>query len=324
MIKGFIKNTILAGAVATAAFAGQITGQQIKVGTGTGGVNGLTGNFTGGYMNSAANCIGAQVAQANFTGCTAPVITGSGQRTYAPFLWQGTTPVQVGPNGETSGLQVTGADAITYAMVNNGTTTCTAANDGGCNFWSLSNNQSLKIPIGVFGVTAAHVMLNDYWGATGAVNEHVFLDFNTASDGSGTTTTRTYDLTNGTEIRSATNCSAGSGSCTTVARTTSSANTALVFTSAYTNNTLSTSPYFGTSGSVNLDAISFAVSIGDQSLWLADIRVSNTGGSLNVSRGALTAITLETSSTPEPSTILLLLGGFGVLGAARLRARKSA
>ena len=113
----------------------------------------------------------------------------------------------------------------------------------------------------------------------------------------------------------------------------SSANTSVVFQSDYTNNSDPTSPYFGTSGAftdspgprgVFLDAISFAVSLGDQSLWLADIRVSNTGGAANVSRGALSAITLEVSSTPEPSTILLLLGGFGVLGAARLRARKSA
>ena len=324
MNNGIIKSLILVGVVTTTAFAGQI-----KVGTGANGGNGLTGTAAGQYMASAANCVGASFAQAGFTACTAPVLTltnGIGQRNYSPFLWQGTLPSQAGPNGETAGLLQTGTDGITYAMVNNGSTTCTAAGDGGCNFWSLRETESITIPIGVFGVTKAHLGLNDYWGLIGAQNTQVFLDFNTASDGSGAATTVQFNLTNGVEIRSATDCAPSivSGPCTTVARTATSANTFNLYTSSYTNNTVATGLYNGTNGSVNLDVLAFSVAAANQARWLVDIRVGNVGGGNNISRTALTAITLETSSVPEPSTVLMLLGGLGVLGYARKRATKVA
>ena len=150
MIKGFIKHTILAGAVATAAFATQIT-SQIRVGTGTGGVNGLTGTGTGFYLNSSANCIGAQAAQAGFkagfTGCTAPAVGLASQRNYNTTLWAGSIPAQAGPNGEPSGLQYTDPNnGVVYAMVNEGTSAAT-----GANYWAITNT-TIKIPTGIFEV----------------------------------------------------------------------------------------------------------------------------------------------------------------------------
>ena len=166
-------------------------------------------------------------------------------------------------------------------------------------------------------------MLNDYWGLIGGVNTVVFLDFNTAYDRSGPPFSYVINLQNGTNIRSATECVAASGPCTTVSRTTTSPNVFNVFSSSYTNNTGS-GLYAGTTGTVNLDPLAFSVFPNEQSDWLAAIRIVSTGGGFNVGRAALTAITLETATVPEPTTVLMLLGGLGVLGYARKRSGKIA
>ncbi len=323
MIKGFIKNSILAGAVATAAFAGQI-----KVGSGANGINGLTGTAAGQYLNAGTACVGTALAQAGFSGCAAPVITGAGQRNYSTSLFSGSVPNQPGPTGENTALQLTASDGITYAMINNQSLTCNSANDGGCNLWSVQGNQSITIPIGIIGVTAAHIMLNDYWGVSGQQNTNVFLDFNTQSNGSGTVTTRAFNLVNGTEIRDATQCTTANAvgatnTCSTYAASTTSANTLSVFNGSYTNNTVAASPYFNTGGNFALDALKFTVNVGDQNLWLADIRITNLGGGTNISRTALSAITLEASATPEPATVFVLAGGLITLAFTRRRIAKA-
>jgi len=96
-------------------------------------------------------------------------------------------------------------------------------------------------------------------------------------------------------------------------------NTNSVFTTSYSDWT-ATSPYQHTTGLLALDAVSFTIPQG-LNAWLTDIKVGNTGGALNVSRTALTAITLVES--PEPSTWMLAFGCLGVIGYS-IRRRRSA
>jgi hypothetical protein len=185
-------------------------------------------------------------------------------------------------------------------------------------------------------------MLNDYWGELGGQDTTVALDFTQNSDGTGQLVSVPFALTNGVEIRSAVDCTGGSAAnpakvCPSYDYATSSPNTVQVYSAVYTDVTAPTSYYYQTQGAIVLDALTFSIPVDDQGLWLADIRISNNypyagNRSYNMSRTALTAITLETSgdvvssaadsaSTPEPSTSMLFLAGIGLIGTCCYRRR---
>jgi len=290
----------------------------VQVGSGTNGVNGLTGN----YFASALNCVGQQYTQAGFTGCAAPSAGAFGERNFNTTLWASAVPTQNGPSGETAGLQLTDThDGVTFAMLNEGGNSTN-------NYWGGSGSAAagpavITIPIGIFGVSEVWTMLNDYWGMNGVNNTTVTLNFDNKSDGSdaGSATTEVFNLVNGVQIRSATDCTAKGVTldCTAFSRTTSSAGTSNAFAASYSNDTLAGSPFIGTSGNLTLDDQAFAVILANEGKWLVNVQVSNSNGGSGTSgtpsRTALTAITVQT--VPEPATFGMILGGLALLGAAR-------
>jgi hypothetical protein len=171
------------------------------------------------------------------------------------------------------------------------------------------------------------------------------LDFTQNSDGTGQLVSVSVALTNGVEIRSAVDCTGASAAnpakvCPSYNYATSSPNTVQVWSATYTDITTAASNYYQTQGELVLDALAFSIPVDDQGLWLADIRISNNARcagscSYNISRTALTAITLETAgdvvfssadaaSTPEPSTSMLFLAGIGLIGTCCYRRRLAA
>jgi hypothetical protein len=181
------------------------------------------------------------------------------------------------------------------------------------------------VPIGIFGVSTANIMLNDYWGDVGGRETTVTLNFSGTSNGA-TTASVAFNLVNGTDIRSAVICSGPSAgntvACPSLAYTASGGvQNTNVFSRGYTDNSASANAFFHTQGNLVLDALAFSVPNVDQGLWLTSIQVGNVGGATNVSRTALTAITLIT--TPEPSTMLLMAAGcMAVLGYRRRKGAK--
>jgi len=245
--------------------------------------------------------------------------TWAGEKVYNSTLFTGDTVTGVEPTSG-NGMQQ-------YTDTNNPTGSVVFAMDGdGNNFWSsataaaVNSATSINIPVGVFSVSSASILLNDYWG----VGNTDTVTFNFANAG-----TVSYTLTDGNQISSATDCHAASTSdttsplCTAFNSPPSSASTDIAWTSSYTNSTTSTTnPYAATSGTLNLDDITFAFTgipnFSTDTLNSITITDNNNctptvaGCSAINSRLALSAITVDT--TPEPSTDLLLVAGLGIIG----------
>ncbi len=82
------------------------------------------------------------------------------------------------------------------------------------------------------------------------------------------------------------------------------------------NNTV----YAGSSGNVVLGDQGFQFGTAFYGLYLVDVKIAEASGVGNTSQTALSAITVD--ATPEPSTIWLLLSGFGAAGMSCLRRKK--
>jgi len=329
---------------------------QIQIG-GSNGTAGLTSN----YVNAASGspCAGSyasgQSSLAGYSGCLATGVgaTISGGLAGTNFknlpdvtsLYVGTTEGGAGLAAPPTSLTANDAlgAAVTFDLMNNNIW----AGSGGTSTGTVSGvatTTSLIVPVGVFGVDKVWTMLNDYWGEIGAQNTSVTFNFGTTSNQTSGYDSVKFTLTNGNEIRDAVDCSGVSttpapdathttqytaAGCRQYAGTTTSANTANAFHSAYNGDTNASSAYFFTSGSVNLDDQLFTFSAARQGEWLDSITISNTGGLAGIipatSRTALSAITVDTTvvvPTPEPGSIMLILSGIGAIGVSRIRRRR--
>jgi hypothetical protein len=225
-------------------------------------------------------------------------------------------------------------------------------------YWRSSNsNTDLIIPVGLANVASVSTLLNDYWGAVGTTNIQFYFCFSATSNGSCTPGQLVnVSLLDGTQVRSSIVCNSGvAGSCptgtgaTSISKNSLSAtsisggvtiNTAEVFRAAYTgipttvpgSSTLpatlvaNPSPWAGsTSGDVVLDAQQFLFGASNQFLSYIEVKdpnaVAYSSSSVLGSRFALSAITID--QAPEPSTIVLVLSGLGIVGLGRLRRRKN-
>lgn len=212
------------------------------------------------------------------------------------------------------------------------------------NFWySVSAGtgagaSTITIPIGIFGVNTISTMLNTAGGVTtggtigGNANAYASISFQfNATDATGLTGTNvfeTFALLNGTTQR---NILDGLGG---YASTISSSYTATdMGTAAGTNYTVKTgNDWIGTVNSAGtgvpinstmvLDYQMFPVLNAYRSDFLVAVIVTDTGtgSGVNFSHEILSGITV---TTPEPSTVLMVLSGFGAIGLARLRRRRS-
>ncbi|MDP9170512.1 MAG: PEP-CTERM sorting domain-containing protein [Acidobacteriota bacterium] len=218
-------------------------------------------------------------------------------------------------------------DGVTFSIMN----------DGGNNYWAINSSAgasaTMTIPVGVFGVTNVWTLLNDYWGVKGAQNTSVTLNFGNSATVAGAGMSQTFNFTNGTEIRDATDCTGKSTSpapgvnpsgfptaCTTFA-TTTTGSTSQAFSTAYNGSSNAKSQYYNTSGNLVLDDQALLVDpkyFGD---YLVNVQVTDAGGGPAISRDALSALTV---ATPEPASVAMFLGGMTGMFLLYGRRRKAA
>lgn len=175
---------------------------------------------------------------------------------------------------------------------------------------------SIVVPVNVVGASSAYILLNDYWGVSGSNYQVVFNYVGGSSD--------TFSLTAGTNIDDAVECGTApsdasptfsGANCTNYIQSTSSPNTDGAFTADYTNTSVNQTPYSGTSGTLDIEDLTFNVSA-FSALDLANITITEENNLNLSSRLGLSAITVagsSPSSVPEPSTVVLLLAGLGAL-----------
>jgi hypothetical protein len=219
------------------------------------------------------------------------------------------------PNYQSGFQQFTDTNAgVTFGMLDDGA--------NGNNLWASGNGSttgatSIIVPVNVTGVNEAYILLNDYFGVSGSTYQVVFNYVGGASD--------TFNLTAGVNIDDATECGTaagdksptwtGAGNCTTYVQSTSSPNTDGAFTANYANTSTNTSPYSGTSGTLDLEDLSFNVAAFSGNI-LGSITITEGNNVNDGSRLGLSGITVAgttESLTPEPSTVVLLLAGLGVM-----------
>ncbi len=321
---------------------------QIQIGQVVSGLNdGLTTTYvTSGCMSSSGTnydgCAGGGAGSFSLRAYNGNLMYSAMSGSSQPTL--GLTPTNTAAYNSAStaavasGSTVTDAtNQITFAMIDSN-------NAAGSNFWAGLGTTQMVIPIGIFGVTNVWTMLNNYVGTNNSNTTDITFTF--ASDSKGTTgiDTLTLDLVNGVEVRESVDCSSGcaayanatglaSGATNVTANYTAGSGPASVavqayagtlLTASYSNN--ATSPYNATSGNLNLDDQDFSFGSSFANDWLVSVSVKDTSGSSTVSRTALSGITVVTgseSSTPEPSTVLLMLGGFSSIGFLRRLRRKA-
>lgn len=303
---------------------------QIQIGQTISGVNyGLTTTYI-----TSPNTSGC-------TGCANSVTTGYALKNYDKNLFQGGTPAPnpfAGYSSVTNTAPVAGStlhdstNDITFAMISQTGTYN--------NVWTSGASGTLTIPMGVFGVQNVWTMLNDYYGANNAKNTSVTFKFDNNADGSdaASLTTLTVDLKNGTEIRSALDCTLNCGA-TSYSKTLASGSTVVTGSDIHctgpnciaavtvlANNlfsalNLTPNPatlFGGQTVTAVLDDQGFFFGNAFANKYLVSVGITENAYSAtgaNASASALSAITLQTVSaenqvtTPEPSSVLLAIGG---------------
>ena len=290
---------VLALSAASLASAGQVEIGQSS----SGGISTL--GLTSTYINSVTQTAGWAEKIFSTSVFSGDTITGSSLNGVAETTAVGTGGTSTTPTTANGFQQFTDPNNnIVFAM----------DADGSDNYWASDSGTgtgatSIIIPVGVASVYGANLLLNDYWGVNGSLtqNDTILFSFN------GGAITDSITLTNGNQIMSDQVCATASPSflsvnCTTFAKTTGSG-TDIAWSANYVNGTNNSTPYSGTSGSMNIADVSFNLSAynGDT---LTSITLTDNNNTINSSRLALEAVTVETG-TPEPSTWILLVAGLG-------------
>jgi hypothetical protein len=286
------------------------------------------------------------------TGCANSATTGYALKNYDKNLFQGGTPAPnpfTGYSSTPSTAPVAGstmydsANDITFAMISQTGTYN--------NVWTAGSSTTLTIPMGVFGVQNVWTMLNNYYGANNAKDTSVTFKFDNNADGSdaASLTTLTVDLKNGTEIRSALDCTLNCGSSSYATTLASGATVVsgsdihctgancIAAVTVLANNlfsavNLTPNPatlFGGQIVTAVLDDQGFFFGNAFANKYLVSIGITQNAYSAsgpNASATAVSAITLETVNaanqitTPEPSSVLLAIGGlaaFAFIGRRR-------
>jgi hypothetical protein len=348
---------ILAAGIIAASAA--VNAAQIEVGQYAGNTaSGATMGLTSSYISGTSSCVGA-VFQGN--SCIQPGNSGSWvERNYDVTLFStanltstGNPPVPYTGYNQTSdsaGKTMTdSAHGETFAMIDESSLIAGASK----NFWYANGANTVTIPIGLQSVSDAYLMLNNLWGQDNPTNPQgqsiagdteVIFNFG-ANNSTTVTTSLALILTNGHsgspgQIRDAVECTGSTAtpndlsicsnypmgplaSSSTVNGVTVLTNT--LYNQAYSGGPSSSTAYMNTSGNLVLDDQGFIFGNQYLSQYLVSIQVAELNGnnSTPLSGTALSAITVDTASTPEPSTIALVIGGLGLIGLGR-RARRKA
>jgi len=216
---------------------------------------------------------------------------------------------------------------VTFGMLDDGA--------NGNNYWASQGNSgsaiasSMTLNVGeIENVSSVYILLSDYYGvANMANNDTITFIFN---DGA---VTAVANLTNGVRIDSVHDCAGPNDSATTPEPcptspafngTTTSPNTNIAWSSSYAEANNGT-PFSGTEGSATLLDLSFNLSSFSSDI-LTGIEITDNNNLAFNSRLALSAITVAGTGVeivPEPSTVFLLLAGFGIIGFLGLRRKVS-
>jgi MYXO-CTERM domain-containing protein len=323
----------LAAVGVVASYAGQI-----QIGQTVSGVNyGLTTLWV-----TSPNTSGCT------TGCASSTTTGYALRNYDKSLFEGAVPAPTpftGFSGVTGTASTPGSTM--FDSTNDITFNMVSQTGSFGNVWMAGSSNTLTIPMGVFGVQNVWTMLNNYFGNPGVNDTSVTFSFDNNADGSdaASLTTLTLDLRNGTEIRSAMDCTAN---CTTNFATSLATGPAgtvvsgddihctgpncIATVTVLANNLYSAlnltpnaaSLYGGESVNGVLDDQGFLFGNAFANQYLVSIGITEKGydiSSSSASASALSAVTVQTFSTetPEPSTIMLGVGGLFALAFVRRR-----
>jgi len=221
---------------------------------------------------------------------------------------------------------------VTFGMLEDGG----PATPNGNNYWSSPNNgtpavvASMTLNVGeIANVSSAYLLLSDYYGVANTVdNDTVTFHFLGGITG-------TVDLTNGTDIDSVHNCTGPNnngggvtpGSCPTSPAfngSTTAPDTTIAWSSTYAEGN-NVTPFNGTVGNATLTDLTFNLSAFSGDI-LTGITIQDNNNLQFNSRLALSAVTVAGTGVqivPEPSTVFLLLAGFGVIGFLGLRRKVS-
>lgn len=301
-----------------------------------GGVNGLTSSYiTSGCAGTT--CVAGSAGGFSEANYDIRLFQAAGAGTFTPYSTYNGTAAETGTLGTSP----------QFAMINDGLNGASDSN----NFWYAGGTTAIQVPIGLNAINSVSMMLNDIWGVAGANDTVVTFDFANSSNGS-TVDQVIVNLTNSGvggsgasgQIQSSVDCSATCGfgvnnfaSGPTLASSTPTATlngvgttvtvaTQDLYSAAYTSSGITgTSAYAGSSGTINLDALTFTFPAAITSnLYLTEITVADPSMATKVSETALSAITVNVAA-PEPSTVgLLLIAGLGLLGYFGIRRNASA
>jgi hypothetical protein len=345
-----LKLTTLFAAVAFTVSAGTIATVQTQIG----GPNGLTAAYIG--SANQGGWVERNYDYYLFNG----VLTASPGTNYEAKA--GTTNFPATPpnstlTDSTSNALTDSSTGVTFAMLDDG---CGGTPPAACtnlktnNTWvsSFSGGPStITIPIGIFSVDDLWAIVNNEFGASGSQDTTFEFDF-----GSGPTTadgaTLILNLTNSSnstgntgQIRTGTTSTNGScASCSVYANLSTASSSTVnnvtvlsdrIFSQSYTSLVNPNVPYTGsTAGSVVLNDVGFQFGNTYQGVYLVDVKVTDNTGYGNgtgtsyatgnyLSQTALSAITVD-STVPEPSTLAMLLVGFGLTAVMLIRRRSAA
>jgi hypothetical protein len=321
--------SVLGVAVVFMASAGQI-----EIGAGQNGSGVSTQGLTVAFVNSVTQPTPGWAGEHAYAGTlfSSAIVNSSTLNGVAETSAVGTGTATTLPTSQNGFQQLTdNGFGVTFGMLADSENKCGSSGTGSCandNFWASSTGTTgpttITIPVSVSGVSEAYILLNDYWGVNGSTTQTDTVLF-TFSGG-----TDTFTLTNGNQIEDAVQCLSATGtpndfvgrspqpSCTTFARSTSSPGTDNIWSGTYSGDNASSTDYFNTAGNLALNDISFNLSaFSGQTLKTISITDNNNGFTNFSSALALSAITVTGSSlvvvTPEPSTVLLLFAGLGVI-----------
>jgi len=324
-----------------------VSAGQIQVG----GVNGLTTAYVG-----AGNCAGACNDQYNYDDVLFNGLT-NGVTPPQPYTTYSTTAANVGTitDGNSNATTADGPGGVTFAMINDGLNTNQC--QGGCqtsnNYWTLGGfsangggNQTIKIPVGIYGVTDVWTMLNTVSAAAASAGDRsitVTLDFGPTAIGAVTDAviiklTNTNDIGSPGTGQSQNAIDCGADPCNGIvtpasgpmASSTSITPPGFSAITAGTDNVFSYAYNSSGNGTLVLNDQGFLLgtmifpAVGTNlNTYLENIKIQETGGAgFPGEKLALSAITVDTAA-PEPSTVIMFLTGLGAIGLTRFRRGKS-
>jgi len=278
----------------------------------------------GSGLNTATGISTGGLNVAYLTATPAPVTNGFTEKGYTTTLFLNDTLSQAAPGTTANSQQFTDPNnSVPFAMianpVNGGTNPDTSGSNPNEDYWEGVNtttavSSAITIPVAL-DTNEAYIMLTDAYGVSGSTYS---VQFNFA-----TGPALVVPLTIGNQIADDQQCgtagtfTGAAGPCTAYVKTTTSGSTDVAFSAGYTNSSSSAAiQYSGSTGNVALLDLAFNLSAYSNNQLLS-ITITDPNDLNNESRLALSAITVN--ETPEPSTIVLLLAGCGLIGIRKLR-----